>query len=489
MSSRVAASRVHASHDAGIMSYRRPRLLVLGGILVAALALSCRPASVKDDSSFDVLIFVLDACRPDRLGCYGYQRPTSPTIDALAGDPDAVVFKRHYVAGNWTKPATASLFTSTYVHQHGVTNTQSRVDGRLYKAQVLADEFITLAETMRDVGYTTLGLVTSHHLAPKYGFDQGFDAYFDPEELKVGDAGRTSKLIELISDLDTAFFAYVHQNACHFPYPPEDRDPEFMAEFGFDYDEASRVAASIDFTTAAIRDAIIDGEVQLTAEDTRFLSLVYDAKLRKVDREVVGPMIEGLRRIGRWDRTLFILTADHGEELYEHRGYAHGRTMWEEVIHVPLIVKFPKGMRPRSLPKQPEALTSNVDLYPSLLALLGRPIPDGLVGRPIFDSPGEGFVLSQRFADRPVPGWTDWAVIEGWEKLIVENNRKKLLFDLEADPGETRNLAELRPERVAALSALAESVWESGTAVKAPEIESELSPEVIERLRSLGYLD
>ncbi len=434
-----------------------------------------------DGPPFDVLIYVLDACRADRIGAYGYERPTTPAIDALAADSDAVVYTRHYVAGNWTKPVTASLFTGTHVHQHGVTNTHVEVAGRRYRSEVLADRFVTLAESLGDAGFATFGLVTSHHLSPRYGFDQGFDVYLDPDDLKVGDGGRISKLIELIEELDSAYFAYVHQNACHQPFRPEDRDPELMAEFGFDYDEASRAAAAVDFTTSAIKDPLNNGEIELTAEDARFLSLVYDAKYRQVDRQVVAPMIEELRRVKRWDRTLFILTADHGEELYEHRGYAHGHALWEEVIHVPLIVKYPKGMRPPGLRKRVDALTSNVDLYPSLLELLGRPKPEGLVGRPILLSPADRSILSQ--------GTSGWAVFQDREKLIAEAGRDRLLFDLDADPREARSLAASRPERVAALAALAEAALAGDGGAEAPEIETELSPEVIDRLRSLGYLD
>ncbi len=450
----------------------------LAGILVAALALGCGPAI--DGPPFDVVIYVLDACRADRIGAYGYPRPTTPEIDALAADPDAVVYQRNYVAGNWTKPATASLFTGAHVHQHGVTNTHTEVDGGRYRAEMLADGFVTLAESLRDAGFATFGLVTSHHLAPKYGFAQGFDVYLDPEALKVGDAGRNAKLIELVEELDSAYFAYVHQNACHQPFRPEDRDPEFMADLGFEYDEASRAAQAVDFTTTAIKDLVNDREIELTAEDARFLSLVYDAKLRLTDRRVVGPLIEELRRIGRWDRTLFILTADHGEELYEHLGYAHGHALWDEVTRVPLIVKFPEDTRPPGLRKRVEALTSNVDLYPSILALLDRSAPAGLPGRPIFGS----------LTDRPImtQGRSTWAVLQGREKLIAKDG-EKLLFDLEADPLETSDLTASRPERVDELAALGETALAHAPDAAAPEVETELSPEVVERLRSLGYLD
>ncbi len=484
------ASKRPSSTAATIVSEERAQMKnllrapVLGGIVLAAIALSCAP---EPKTPFDVLIYVLDACRPDRMGAYGYPLPTTPTIDALAADAESVIFDRHYVAGTWTKPATASLFTGKYVHQHGVTDALYELAGRRYRAQVLADEHVTLAESLQKTGFATYGLVTSDHLAPRFGFDQGFDEYFDPDNLTVGDSGRISKSLKLIMYEDLAYFAYIHQNAYHSPLRHEDRDSEFMAAFDFGYDEESRAAEGIDFTTSEIVGKIRDGESQLTSDDTRFLSLAYDAKLRTVDRTVVAPMIEGLQHIGRWDRTLLIVTADHGDELYEHGDYAHGHALWEEVIHVPLIVKFPLGMRPAHLPKRVDTLTSNVDFYPALLDFLDRPALQGLVGQSLFGKIQNRFVLSQGYMAKAA-SLTEWAVLHGREKLLVEN-RVRRLFDLETDPGETHDLADSRPERVTRLAALGEATLTDGTAAKAPEIETDLSLETIERLQELGYLE
>ncbi len=114
--------------EADLRPAGRSPVYVSAAMLLAVLALGCGPAQVEDAPSFDVLIYVLDACRPDRIGAYGYDRPTTPVLDAVAADPDAVTYTRHYVAANWTKPATASLFTGAYVFQHGVTDLPSEVD-------------------------------------------------------------------------------------------------------------------------------------------------------------------------------------------------------------------------------------------------------------------------------------------------------------------------------------------------------------------------
>jgi arylsulfatase A-like enzyme len=414
------------------------------------------------------------------MGVYGYGRPTSPHLDALAADPDAVVYERHYVEGNWTKPSTASLFTGLYVHQHRVRVGHQPADGNKWATHALADAHLTLAERLRDLGFVTFALVKSRHLVREYGFAQGFDTYLGPDEIS-DDAGRVGGTADFIHTLERPFFGYVHLNACHHPFPESERHPRYMEAFGEDYPEARRIAEGVDFTKPDVKRAIDSGELALAPNDVRFLSTLYDAKLRWVDETAVAPIVAALRQSGRWDRTLLIVTADHGEELYEHRGYAHGHALWNEVIHVPLIVKFPAGRRPADLAKRVTAVTSNVDLYPSIVSFLHHAVPEWLPGRPILERPQPGFAFSQRAGD--------WAVVQGRNKLYVVDGEPRL-FDLAADPGEQHDLAELLPDRVDELTGLGQVVLalEAGAAGGADEIEVTLSEEALENLRALGYI-
>lgn len=451
---------------------------------VAILGLLGMGCARDEKPAFDVIIYVLDACRPDRIGAYGYERPTTPHIDALVAEEESVLYQNFYVAGNWTKPVTASLFTGTPVHQHGVTEPHTVLEDGRYQTQALGPDLPTLAESFRDAGFSTFALVTSDHLAPRYGFARGFDVYLGPSELEVDDRGRNAKLLQLIAETEGPYFAYVHQNACHNPYPLEDRDPEFMIEYDLDYDEASRSSLGIDFSTNAIRAPLMTGAIQPTAQDIEFLSLVYDAKLRSVDRRVVGPFVEELKRAGRWDRTLLILTADHGEELLEHEGYGHGLSFWEEVIHVPLIVKFPQGKKPSDLPKEIAALAQTTDLFPTLLAYAGLPFPEGIRGKSLFDEFDEfeeGVALSENRGD--------WALIRDQEKIIALEHQRPALYDLKADPEERHDLASREPERLQALQILRESMMASQGVHSTPALETELNEDAVERLRSLGYLE
>ena len=430
----------------------------------------------------NVIVFTLDACRADRLGAWGYGRDTTPVLDGLARDPDAVVFRRHYVHGASTKPSTASLFTGLRVERHGVNQDVLPTDrskiARIYRSQSLDESFLTLAEAFQAAGFETLGVVKSSHLVREYGFGQGFDRYVTNQELK-GDGRRVARALELIREAGDRFFLYVHLNACHHPFREAERDAEFMDRYGFPYAEAERQAAGIDFTTPEIKFAARRGELELSRDDVRWLSLVYDAQLRRVDRTLVAPFLDGLHALGHWNDTLLLVTADHGEELYEHQGYAHGHAVWEEISHVPLIVKFPRGLLPEALRTEVREVTSSLDIFPALLTLLGRPVSPELPGVAIFTGRSSGRAL---LASR-----TQWGVVTARNKWIQTVGGPAQLFDLERDPGEQIDLAARQPRRAAALKRLADPAIEG--ARTAPLEERVLKPDELRDLRALGYVE
>jgi arylsulfatase A-like enzyme len=464
-----------------------PRLAALA-LALAALLAGCGPPPpppAAGTGAPSILLVVLDACRPDRLGCYGYELETSPALDELALDPDAVLFRRHYVQGTWTKSSTASLLTGLFAFQHGVLEghkARNKGGPGLYTTQVLREDYETMAERLGRAGFRTFGAVKSYHLVEDYGFAQGFDEYHDPEAIS-SDQGRIEAMLRALGKAEGPFFAYVHLNACHHPYPPGFRHEGFMAEHDFGYDEDAALARGIDFTTSEAKRAILNGRIRLGPEDVRFLNLVYDAKLRRNDETTVRPLLRGLRDLGVYDDTMLIVTADHGEELYEHEGYAHGHALWEEVVRVPLVVKFPRGRRPEELPREVAALTQSIDLLPSLLAFSGAPVPEDLPGTDIFGGSPRGFA----FSEMKKGGWM--MVREGLK--YIEEESGSYLFDLDSDPAERRNLAAELPGRAEDMRKAAEALRLHVVlgAREAPTAETELDAETREALRSLGYLE
>jgi len=466
------------------------RLLARLALAAAGGALGCRPAPQSGGGApapvgdFSVLVVVLDACRGDKVSSYGFPRETTPQLDALARDPDAVSFRRHYVQGTWTKPSTASLFTGLYVFQHKVLTDHQRGSGRgkraLFRTQILPASHHTLAERFREAGYFTFGVVKSQQLAREYGFDQGFDRYYLPREVK-GDRARVDKALELVRGSPGRFLGYVHLTACHNPFPREERHAGYMERYGFAYDEAARAAAGVDFGDIEIKFAIREKRARTTPDDLRFLHLVYEAKMRQADETSLGPLLQGLRAAGRYDDTLILVSADHGEELLDHGGYHHGYALWEELAHVPLVVKYPKGRRPARLASRVDAFSQSIDVLPSLLTLAGLSEDPRLPGKPALSGSFHPFAFSE------IKGG-GWALLQGDYKLIEEEGRARL-YDLKTDPGETRDLAPQQAARVEAMRAAAAELRRVvGEGAEAPSIETELDPEAQEALRSLGYI-
>jgi arylsulfatase A-like enzyme len=451
-----------------------------------------------DDGAPNILLVLLDTCRADKLGSYGFERDTTPALDELARDPDAVTFLNHYVQAPWTKPSVASLFTGLFPSDHGVVTgmleTTASASERRYRTQVLSPEVTTIAEVLGDAGYYTFAVLSPHHLGAEYGFDQGFAEYHGITSWPGGDRQRLNTATALIDAIDGKFFGFVHLLGCHAPFEPRHRSPEYMASHGFEYDEAARREAGVDFADSAISRLVNSGERELTEEDVRFLHLLYEAKLRWVDEELIRPLLKTLKETGRYDDTLILVTADHGEELYEHGRLAHGHALWNELIHVPLIAKFPKGARPEQLGPRISALTRAVDLYPSLMAFAGLPSPRGLRGVPAL----QGVFARHAFAEEasncaPENVTTcqfERALITDRFKLIVRPGADPLLlFDLASDRAERRSLAGELPQRVATMTArLTELVEADVVKVTAPAVDTNLSEEKLDELRGLGYI-
>jgi len=446
------------------------------------------------NDGYDVLFLVLDACRPDKFSAYGFERETTPAIDTLADDPDATVFRRHYVNGNWTKASTASLFTGMFVHEHGIFKpwrpTASESTGRAYSTQVLSGEIETMAEMFAKEGYYTFAIVQGRHLDPQFGFAQGFEEYYTEADF-WDDRPRMWATNALLESIKGNYFGYVHLIGCHQPFPPEVRHADYMETYGFDYAEGERIAKGVDFTTTAIKGLINGGELELDREDVRYLNLVYEARTRWMDENIVQPIISQLKDVGRYDDTLIIVTADHGEALYEHESYAHAeRFLWEEVVRVPMIVKFPKDHRPAVLGAEVSELTSSVDLLPALADLLGRPAPAEARGAAIFSGAFAESTLIEghECAEALDDCLYSWAFLEGNRKLINYPG-ESLLFDLQQDPLEQRSLEEERAGVAAELrNRAAEFRSASTTKFLAEDVRTEIDEETIRTLRSLGYI-
>jgi len=419
---------------------------------------------LRDRSDVNVLFLLVDTLRADRLGAWGYDRNTSPVFDRLASQ--GVRFSRHFAQSSWTKCSMASIWTGLHPTRSGVTRFR----------HVISPEARLPAEILRDAGFRTVGLFRNGWVESYFGFDQGFEVYAKPvgrrPPASVRRANPTIK--EVGTDLDAVegateflriygderWFLYMHLMDVH----------EYL------YDETSAL-----FGTS--------------------YSDVYDNSIHR-ENFVIGELYEYLTREGFLDNTLIVIASDHGEAFSE-RGYeGHARYVYRETTEVPLILSFPFRLEPAVVV---ETVTQNVDLWPTLLDLLGLPAMDGVDGqsrRPAILAAARGEPASGstepayahldrtwgRNGIKPAP--TVSIVDRGYRYVRTPTpagGHHEELFDMGRDAAELEDVAPQQPEILDRMSALTdrylegEPPWQGGT----PSVE--IDEMQLNQLRALGY--
>jgi arylsulfatase A-like enzyme len=438
------------------------RAIWLVGILAA---ISCSVGCDRGGGQRpNVLLVVVDTLRKDHLGCYGYHRNTSPNIDRLA--EVAVRYDNAISQAPWTSPSLSSLFTSLYPSAIGIEDVQF----------VLDDELILLSEVLRDHGYTTGAVVSHTYCASWWNFSQGFDFF---EE---------GAIYSQVSSPD------VTRDALKFldRYKAE---PFFLFLHYFDPHDAYLVHPGFEFSTGRPYEGPVKGRLNakmlrelppvLRPEDIDEIVRHYDSEVAFTDKHV-GKVLDRLRHLELFDDALIIVTADHGEEFKDHGGLRHGYTLYQELINVPLIIKYP-GLG-AGVVKETVAL---LDLYPTVLGVASLSVDHEIEGIPLVP-----FHAAAREGPRTVFSETSRhgrserrAAVSGPLKIIRDLKGDTLeTYDLSTDPGERRDLSD---QHVAGLESLllAQEDWlREMEASSRPGREIELTPEDIERLKSLGYI-
>lgn len=444
----------------------------------------------------NVILISVDTLRADRLGCYGYARPTSPRIDALAAQ--GVRFHQAISQAPWTTPSHTSLLTSRYPSSHRVTQSWSGFDrflseGRGYR--ILAEEATTLAEVLQERGYRTLALTGGATVGADVGFAQGFDVYRDDGYgllKKVRPAlGRW-----LAESRDVPFFIFLHTFEVHAPYLHTEMTAGVLTD-------AQREA--IHEIARSPGDADVDGFAkqlrQLGLFRREVTSALYDGGIRFTDA-FLGLLLEDLRGLGLEERTLVVLTSDHGEEFSEHdpgRFYdAHCPTVFEEMIRVPLILRLPGRLPAGRVVETPVEL---VDVAPTILDLLGAPAPAAMEGKSLValaagrTEDHREWTLSESTCENPETK----ALRSPTLKYIVSYEARgnehagipgplvmEQAFDLLRDPGERKAL--LGDRRLPNLRTMLETRMERLERKALMGKEAPVGPDALERLRGLGYV-
>jgi arylsulfatase A-like enzyme len=441
-------------------------------------AAAVRPAATVAPASFqrlapggrppNVILYLVDTLRADHLGCYGYPRPVSPHLDAFARQ--AVLFRHMVAQSSWTRPATTTLLTGLLPRTHGV-------NGRRDK---LSEEALTLAEMLRSRGYHTAGFVTNGNVARSFGLGQGFETYelLAHDHTSAAVNAEAAGWLEKEWQRDAPFFLYLHTVDPHAPYNPP---PPFRRRFAPEvHDEG--------LTRLRIFHRLEDSSLAPTPELRRSLLDLYDAEIAANDASF-GDLIDLLVRRGLWEDTLVVFVSDHGEELFDHGGWEHGKTLHAEMLDVPLIVRAP-GAAPRVVQRQAQ----QADVTPTILGLLGLPVPPVVEGRSL----APWIALGAPDREEPEPTAYSWldqrdfhaaAVTTPAWRLIEDRAPKpgRALYDRRADPGEHRDLKSEREVRAGYLLDLLKAAERRRKgALQAGE--AAVDAELRKQLQALGYL-
>lgn len=462
--------------------------VVIAAWLVAALAHLAYPTlgSMRAGGRPSVIVVCLDTLRADRLGVLGNPRGLTPRLDALARE--GVVFERAIAPAPWTLATHASLFTSKLPFDHDARLDFMKVD----------PEHRMLAEDFREAGYRTAAFTADGYVSATFGFGQGFEFYGETDERDDDGLARTLDLAgRWIRGVgDRPYFLFLHTYEVHSPYTHADRaDPAVRGRLG------DR------FTNVEIEE-IRAGRLTLTPEERDWVRGLYDGDVAHADR-LVGDFLETLRRDGLLDDVVLVVTSDHGDDLWDHsveRSPGHGHSLYQDLIHVPLFVRWPRGI---ATPARVGALVSLLDVAPTLLELAGLPASPEHHGRSLAATCRSGSEppAVPVTAESTEYGPDRFAVLEGTYKVIFtpwpsEKNMGVAvpaapleIFDLATDPGETNDLsprlAQLPPE---VLRMVAAARARGAEKKPAPIGEDDGSPhepmseELLQRLKALGYI-
>jgi arylsulfatase A-like enzyme len=424
----------------------------------------------------NVLLMASDTLRADHLNAFGYARPTAPNLKLLADR--GVRFTRTRSQAPWTLPSFSSILTSLYPSEHGAGR------GGHDEWTPLASRVTTLADTLAQAGYETVGITANHLIAPEYGLDQGFESYAIPGEeewRRIGlesvslDAPLVVKFLE--SHRATPFFLFWHMMDPHLPYttPAEVRarfvDPNYHGRFeGPD----PVVPFEVLDPRPGRRWFTQEGPPKpppLSEADRKFVSDYYDAEIGEID-DAIGTVLATLEKTGLAQRTIVAMIADHGEGLGDHGHYHHGYTLFEDQVHIPFILSVPGGAKGVAI----DAPTSSIDVAPTLLGALGLPIPASFRGRDLHEAappkPVGAEVESpdqEALAAEPVyceyPSYDSSAqkacVLGDFKYLHDPWFHTEALYDTRRDPAETKDVRAGHPAVVARARELLDAFrWE-----------------------------
>jgi arylsulfatase A-like enzyme len=468
--------------------------------------MSFSSASQIDTIGPNILLIMMDATRAKSLSCYGYHRRTTPNLERFA--ERCVVYETAISTAGWSLPAHASIFTGLYPSRHGAHD----------QHKYLVHEYPTIAELLRSQGYRTLAFCHNMYVGSATGLNRGFewfegDSGNTPHSLRKiisktnngisrllgwrdSGARRTNKQIHTalhrLQGDGQPFFIFVHYGEPHAPYRPPRRYNCYLPD-GVSLKEASQV--NQDQWKYFINPASMDGQ------DFEILTALYDAEITYLDARI-AEVLGWLKESGILDQTMVILTADHGENIGDHQMMGHAYCLYDTLVHVPLIVHYPRGV---ATPSRVEHQVQTLDILPTILAMLGDTSSDtyrSLQGYDLLSSTRRDFTVAEQAHPDLTTFYKRFSGVEvsiydralkmirtDRYKYIWSSDGNNELYDLQADSdeqcnviGENSDIADDLDRRL--------TEWRNSFEVATPSDQvPEFEEEVKARLRALGYLE
>lgn len=450
-------------------------------IVTAAVLAAWFKLRTPNEPKQNVVLIIIDTVRGDALGCYGNPLQPSPNIDALAAE--GVRFDQAISSSGWTLPSVASLLTGTWPTLHGGV-------GKITKLTTIRDELPTAAEIMREAGFRTLGFANAAFVSPMLHLDRGFDVfdhkYTYNDNYRRADETVASVLPLLEENRSNANFIMVHLFDPHLNYgaPPPYR---------FKYTGGRTTPPAPLDLDACLALQTGSGDGPPDEQDVEYVKNLYMGEINFADSQV-GRILERLRALGMYDNSMIIITADHGEEFWEHGRFEHGHTLYDELVHVPLIIKYPKDITPAR--KVIDTQVRLIDVMPTVFDWLGIGRPETFIGESLTPLVVEGEGDHRgAYCESTLYGKDRIAWRGPHYKYILEVFKNvepvEELYDWHSDPGESKDLSGALPEQTEKMRGdlirLFMDITRRAEKMSQPSL-VDLSPERVEMLKSLGYI-
>lgn len=449
--------------------YLKSIAIIFVSLLIFSIS-ACYKTDYEKPANF--ILIVVDTLRADYLSCYGNKFVKTPNIDKLAFD--GVLFKNTTSQSSWTLPSHATLMTSKYPIQHGALSYNNPLN----------ESEITLAETLKKNGYVTGAFISTALVSSKFGFNQGFDTFdedLDPDFQRPVTKFHAKSLQWVEKNYRDKFFLWMHYFEPHYPYLQHE---PYTSSYESFLNKGEK--GNFNYTHEWIKEKFNRKEAELNIKDLNRMKALYGGEVSYIDG-FIGELIDKIKKLGLYDRSLIVLTSDHGESLGEHHLIEHGESLYEPEIKVPLIIKFPFNNGGIKTGKRIKYRVQLIDVMPTILSAL-KIKPEGKL---------YGFDLLKYIKDNTVAGDSvcysevhsfksiinmDWKLI-----LPLPISREAELFNLKEDSAEEKNLFQLKRDTGEGLKKelLKWIVTMNNPIPKKVRIDNKTE----EKLKSLGYLN